>query len=1031
VLSVLGTIGVAIGSPVGASPVAPSASSERAVPHDSVAGRTTDPWAAKGQADPAWSTPSLRPAITGTSPWALQTTANPTVASGNLTADACVGSSCTAVGDYVDPTGTVVTWAESENGSGWTLHPTPDPAGAVASELLGVACTSVSACTAVGFSTSGAGVTTTLVEAWDGVSWTIEPSPDPPDAGGSGLLAVACGSPGDCQAVGESTGQSGGLLSLAEGWDGATWTIEATPAPVGSTGSRLLGVSCLAPGACTAVGGYGNLAGVGLTLAESWDGASWSIEATPNPAGTEGGGLLSVSCTSAQACTGVGDYDSSSGTVLGLAEAWNGATWSIQSTPNPSGATETALNSVSCTLGTCTAVGYWSGSSSSAAPLAEAWGGTSWNIQAVPSPPGATAGGLLAVSCASSASCAAVGSYDRGSNSIPVPLVESWSAPTWIVQAGALPQSAAITDLKGVSCVSAVACVAVGFSQNDVGATLTLAEAWNGTTWSIESTPNPAGTTNAQLNAVSCSSPRACTAVGDYYQNGTGFNLTLAEAWNGQVWSIQSTPDPAGTTTSALFGVSCTSPGTCTAVGEGAAEPLAEAWNGSSWIVQATEIPAGSSSTAFFGVSCTSTTGCTAVGNSSANGSSLTLAERWNGTGWAIQTTPDEPASANLFSGVSCPSPNACVAVGSFENADGTLPLAEAWNGAGWTIQATPDPATPIAGPALTGVSCTSVSDCAAVGTSFSDAGLPVAFAETENAGSWSVQSIPSPAGSVSSFLGAVACTTGGCTSVGYRQGGSGVQVTLAVASPGAVGIASDPAGSGYWVVNGAGLVTAHGSATFYGDTRSLALAQPVRGISATSDGMGYLLFAADGGVFAYGDASYEKSLPQLGIHVDDIVGIAPTRDGRGYWMVGADGGLFAFGDARFDGSLPALGIHVSDIVGIAAAPSGTGYLLIGSDGGVFAFGTAAYHGSLPGLGITVSDIVAVAPSANESGYLLVGADGGTFSFGSGAPYAGSLPGEGVSVGDVVGLALTPQGPGYWIAEASGVVWSFGDAGAV
>ena len=119
---------------------------------------------------------------------------------------------------------------------------------------------------------------------------------------------------------------------------------------------------------------------------------------------------------------------------------------------------------------------------------------------------------------------------------------------------------------------------------------------------------------------------------------------------------------------------------------------------------------------------------------------------------------------------------------------------------------------------------------------------------------------------------------------------------------------------------------------------------------------------AADGGVFAYGDASYEKSLPQLGVHVDDIVGIVPTGDGKGYWLVGADGGVFAFGDARFSGSLPALGIHVSDIVGIAATPSGNGYLLVGSDGGVFAFGAAAYRGSLPGLGVVVADIVGHRP---------------------------------------------------------------------
>ena len=33
------------------------------------------------------------------------------------------------------------------------------------------------------------------------------------------------------------------------------------------------------------------------------------------------------------------------------------------------------------------------------------------------------------------------------------------------------------------------------------------------------------------------------------------------------------------------------------------------------------------------------------------------------------------------------------------------------------------------------------------------------------------------------------------------------------------------------------------------------------------------------------------------------VVGMAATPDGKGYWLVAADGGIFAFGDARFYGS--------------------------------------------------------------------------------------------------------------------------------
>ena len=87
-------------------------------------------------------------------------------------------------------------------------------------------------------------------------------------------------------------------------------------------------------------------------------------------------------------------------------------------------------------------------------------------------------------------------------------------------------------------------------------------------------------------------------------------------------------------------------------------------------------------------------------------------------------------------------------------------------------------------------------------------------------------------------------------------------------------------------------------------------------------------------------------------MHVSDIVAIVATSDGAGYWLIGADGGVFAFGDAGFVGSLPALGVHVSDIVGAVPTADGKGYWLVGADGGVFAFGDAGFVGSLPGLGV-------------------------------------------------------------------------------
>ncbi len=63
------------------------------------------------------------------------------------------------------------------------------------------------------------------------------------------------------------------------------------------------------------------------------------------------------------------------------------------------------------------------------------------------------------------------------------------------------------------------------------------------------------------------------------------------------------------------------------------------------------------------------------------------------------------------------------------------------------------------------------------------------------------------------------------------------------------------------------------------------------------------------------------------------VVGMAATPDGKGYWLVAADGGIFAFGDARFFGSTGSLTLN-RPIVGMAASPDGHGYWFTASDGG-------------------------------------------------------------------------------------------------
>ena len=75
-------------------------------------------------------------------------------------------------------------------------------------------------------------------------------------------------------------------------------------------------------------------------------------------------------------------------------------------------------------------------------------------------------------------------------------------------------------------------------------------------------------------------------------------------------------------------------------------------------------------------------------------------------------------------------------------------------------------------------------------------------------------------------------------------------------------------------------------------------LNKPASQIVATPSGKGYYIVAEDGGVFAFGDAPFFESLPEIGvIPSQPIVSMAlysPSGVVSGYWLLGADGGVFS-----------------------------------------------------------------------------------------------------------------------------------------
>jgi hypothetical protein len=355
--------------------------------------------------------------------------------------------------------------------------------------------------------------------------------------------------------------------------------------------------------------------------------------------------------------------------------------------------------------------------------------GSAWKVEPTPNPAGATINELSAVSCTSGRACTAVGSRAASLSSRTFTLAERWNGTRWRIQHTILPKGAESGTLFGVSCASATACTAVGSAfDKAAGRSVNLAEAWNGTSWRVRAIPNPKGSTGGSLHGVSCTSRRACTAVGNY-GNAAGRVLAVAERWNGTTWRLQAVPKPASTE---FFGVSCSAARACTAVGyhtgTGDAQPFAEEWNGTRWRIQAVPLPRGAPGGILAAVSCTSPRACTATGaNFSTTGP--TLAERWNGTRWRVQPAP-YPANSGTstqeveLNAVSCTSATACTASGAYAPGRRPAYFLEAWNGRRWRLVTAPRPAGFVAG-ALNGMSC-AAARCTAVGA-WSGGAVPVA----------------------------------------------------------------------------------------------------------------------------------------------------------------------------------------------------------------------------------------------------------------------------------------------------------------
>ena len=347
---------------------------------------------------------------------------------------------------------------------------------AVPYELFDVTCPSATRCYAVGVSfTRPSGSVRTLVERWNGSSWSIVPSPNAA-ATDTWLAGIACTSATSCMAVGSSTssGDHGGK-AYAVRLAGNTWSAVAIPS--GGPEAGLSDVTCTAANNCFAVGSYKGSAGT-KPLAMRWNGQKWTVLAVALPAGFSGGHLSGVDCASPSKCFAVGSIIEQTAPNPAIIERWNGTKWVNDRRFTPHGGVYPELSDVTCPTATrCRAVG--NDGSAFARTLAVAWNGTAWSVQASANRKSDEENYLSAVTCWNESDCFAVGVSLESHAGPGHTLTERRHGVTWSLVASP-DKDPQWNDLFGVDCIGADRCFAVGTSN---AASPVIILRWNGTHW--------------------------------------------------------------------------------------------------------------------------------------------------------------------------------------------------------------------------------------------------------------------------------------------------------------------------------------------------------------------------------------------------------------------------------------------------------------------------------------------------------------------------------------------------------------------
>ena len=539
------------------------------------------------------------------------------------------------------------------------------------------------------------------------LGWNVVSSPNV-GSHGSFIKGVAAVSASDAWAVGYYNSDTGPQRLLIEHWNGTAWSV-ATGPNVGSGSSSLQAITALSATDVWAVG-YSVGDSFSQTLILHWDGTAWSVVTSPNASPYENM-LHSVAAISANDIWAVGEFQDVDGNHT-LTVHWNGTSWNTVTSPS-SGSNGDELFSVAAAASNdvwavgCTQNCYNLG----AQTLIIHWDGTQWTL--ISSPNTGFAGNVLyGVVAISTNNAWAVGEYYTGVNTVYHTLIQHWDGTHWSIVSS--PNIGSDENhLYAISATAANDMWAVGAFGFPTQQTLILH--WDGTAWTRVSSPSPAPQVN-RLNAVAALAPNDVWAAGYY-----GADQTLIEHYTGPCVSPTPTPStcqlswsvvssPYADSGSSIYGVAALAANDIWAVGYTPGQSFGQDstytmhWDGTHW---STINSPTTFNTILTAVAGTSPNDVWAVGYSGDPGiSTRTFVIHWDGTAWSVVTAPNPGSATNTLQGVLALSPGNAWAVGSEE---GHILLLH-WDGSAWSA------VTSTISGYLNGISAVSANDIWAVG---------------------------------------------------------------------------------------------------------------------------------------------------------------------------------------------------------------------------------------------------------------------------------------------------------------------------